>query len=661
MPVQALICAAIILAQPAGPATPPAPARPAAPAQPPAPAQPAAPAAPPQGLLGLRVDRTRLDAAVIPEVLIVHDASSYLNAIANWNPQRRFPVLIDDGTDLAREDIARFIRAFEPNGVLDLPAAADAPAWTAVNAEAVTAAAASAWQSDKAAPVGAIAANFKAAKHRPPGVVCWSPKDPAWPGAVALAAGRGQLLVEVSPGAGVDAVIQSDQADTLCRQIEAACEATGLTWKGLGDDLDAVTLALHTPNRIASGTEFLALTDRVGRLGDGAAASTRWAWCGELFGTPAQSSYRAMCSLFLQPRTAWLFDGYEAGQPWNRYDAGDAAKTFKDFHFTSEVLDTPRQSIRDWRARAARPVAAGLIFVNSKGNDDFFDLQPGRGKPGDLPVLSLPAAAHMVHSWSATNIGRRSGVGGRWLERGVFCYAGSVHEPFLQAFVPTPALAGRLVSRAPWGVAARVDGGQQWKIGIYGDPLFTLGDPALRVAQRLSIPGATRVGDNLRALLDGEQFVPAIDALIMLRREEDAARLGEALLANAPDKLTPPVAARLVPPCFQTGRNELLWRLYAKQDDLTQKEPWRRDLLWLASWPLLEGKAPEDLLRLLKAHVRPDQPVEDAMRLAGSWRKTFDDASAAALLVELRNAVAEGPIRDHLSRAMKDSPDNWGR
>lgn len=645
----------MLFAQPASPATRPASAQPLASSQ------PVTPAAPPQVLLGLRVDRTRLDAAVVPELLIVHDASSYLNAIANWTPQRRFPVLIDDGTNLSREDIARFIRAFEPGGVLDLPAAGDAPAWTAVNAAAVTAAAASAWQSDKSAPVAALAANFTAAKHRPPGVVCWSPKDPAWAGAVALAAGRGQFLVEVAPGAGVDAVIPADQADALSHQIEDACEATGLSWKGLGDDLDAVTLALHVPNRIASGTEFLALTDRVGRLGDGAAASTRWAWCGQLFGTPAQASYRAMCSLFLQPRTAWLFDGYEAGQPWNRYDAGEAGKIFKSFQFTTEILDSPRQGIRDWRARAARPVGAGLILVNSKGNDDFFDLQPGRGKPGDLPVLSLPAAAHMVHSWSATNIGRRSGVGGRWLERGVFCYAGSVHEPFLQAFVPTPALAGRLLSRAPWGVAVRVDGGQQWKIGVYGDPLFTLGDPAPRVEQRLSIPGATRVGVNLRALLDAEQFLPAIDALIALRREEDAARLGEALFANAPDKLTPPVAARLVPPCFQTGPNELVWRLYAKQDDLTQKEPWRRDLLWLACWPLLEGKAPEDLLRLLKAHVRPDQPVEDAMRLAGSWRKTFDDASASALLVQLRDAVADGPTRDHFSRAMKEPPDSWGR
>ena len=114
---------------------------------------------------------------------------------------------------------------------------------------------------------------------------------------------------------------------------------------------------------------------------------------------------------------------------------------------TVELDDTPRQGAADWRLRAARTVTADLILVNTMGNADFFDLTPGQCKPGDVPILNVPAALHIVHSWSLLAPDTRDTLGGRWLERGVFAYAGSVNEPFLEAFVPTPAVAAQPGSR----------------------------------------------------------------------------------------------------------------------------------------------------------------------------------------------------------------------
>src|SRR5204862_39496 len=79
----------------------------------------------------LRADSLRRGIPVIPVVAIVPDAASYVQAISTWSVsgpftaagtgsvgKGRFPVLIDDGSWRAREDIARFVRAFSPAKVV---------------------------------------------------------------------------------------------------------------------------------------------------------------------------------------------------------------------------------------------------------------------------------------------------------------------------------------------------------------------------------------------------------------------------------------------------------------------------------------------------------------------------------------------------------------
>ncbi|MBT8484964.1 MAG: hypothetical protein KJO43_05255, partial [Phycisphaerae bacterium] len=55
---------------------------------------------------------------IIPDVVIVPDAASYLGAIEAWTSDRFWPVLIDDGSLEARDDIARFVRGFAPRRVV---------------------------------------------------------------------------------------------------------------------------------------------------------------------------------------------------------------------------------------------------------------------------------------------------------------------------------------------------------------------------------------------------------------------------------------------------------------------------------------------------------------------------------------------------------------
>ena len=69
-------------------------------------------------LLGRRAGALLATRPVIRTVVIVPDPASYAEAVARWTPMAMFPVLIDDGSWAAQEDIARFVRGFQPESVV---------------------------------------------------------------------------------------------------------------------------------------------------------------------------------------------------------------------------------------------------------------------------------------------------------------------------------------------------------------------------------------------------------------------------------------------------------------------------------------------------------------------------------------------------------------
>ncbi len=628
---------------------------------------------PPAIRLGVRAEAVRRAASVIPVVVLVSDPQSYLEAIARWTHAARYPVLVDDGSTLARENIARFVRAFEPARVVryssDVEAAAAEgaagqgqdgakpgpaiwPSTEGARQMAIQTAMLRVWGTTDP---GEFANRMNELKIAPPGVVIASAADPAWTGALALAAARAQpLLWDKLPG-GINDEVSQAEADRFCSMLETACEQIGLTWRETGDALDAVTVCLNSAIKVRTAPDRLvALTDYVGRLPsaapqDPAAPPTapsretgpRWAWCGQLFGNESEAAYRAMCSLFLHTRRAWLFDGYPSSQPWSTFDAATAADTLNQGGIETQIDDRVDGAGRgQWMRRVSRPLDAALVLVNTKGNPEFFDLEPGQCRPGDVPALRAPAAVYFVHSWSAALPGVRGTIAARWLERGAYAYIGSVQEPYLQSFVPTPIFAARMVSSFPWGAAPRADDGRAWRIAVFGDPLATIGPPAPRLSDAdLPLKHVTNVADLIPSVVREKRYAEALALLTVTGRDVDAARLAAGLLHDDRAAVTPEVARAALAPLFREGQTQDLLLAWEQAVGLAgggpELEPWMRDLTWLAVSGKLEnaaGSPDERALAALRTNIRPEQPGADAAALSRAMAALYGRDAALGML-----------------------------
>lgn len=645
-------------------------ALPALQTQPAGPEAKAAPAMqiPPAIVLGQRLAKASAAARVMPHVVVVRDAQSFVDAISAWTPTRRFPVLIDDGTPEAAEEIGRFVRGFGPNTVVTWrSSAAEGSTLTFSNAsrEQLVATLAKSWDIAEDATQERIIELWRSADAAPPGVVAIDLADPAWTAGLALAAGRGQPMVFVNARREINGSLSVEDADALAQQIEDGTEALKLKWNALGDEVEAVTLAFACAARIdrqvpgKDGREFIATTDRIGRVGAGTTQPDRWAWAGQIFGSHRSANYMAMCSLFLTPRTAWLFDGYRNDGAFGQYDMSKAGDALRAASVGVEVIDWPDGGAAEWRARAARPVQAQIVMVNTMGNSDFFELSPGRCLPADLPLLDQPAAVHFIHSWSALFPALPNHLLGRWMDRGIFFYYGSVHEPYLAAFLPPEKVVARINIGAPWGAALRYDNAPPWKIAVVGDPLFTSVNGPLRSSDALPLENATSVDAQLREDLKADKYEDALRALVLAGRETDLARLAGPLLRDKADKLTPAAAELLVLPLFRQQRADDLVSAYALMDKPRMSKLALQDALWHTAYPRL-GSANEKLVGLLQINQREDSRARDAAWTAVAISQRSGKAAADAFLEQSREKMTPEQLRA-LSEATRGPIDSWAR
>lgn len=615
----------------------------------PAPAQPAAkasePVTPPVKL-GLRINGVRERIPVAPVVVIVADLASYTQAIGLWRATLRFPVLIDDGSPTSRENIGRFVRAFAPTRVVRWSSGGTEMKDSVAITATIDNAAGRAWTLDGKEPQGgfttpALLAQFKSLGLESPGVVVAAKDDAAWPAALALAAGHGQPIFWTKSSRRLDGTLSAGDADAFEKSIEAFCASTGLPWKDLGDTIDAVTLCMSSEATVKSASMGnLATTDRVGRATNGTRDTARWAWCGQIPGNPATSSYMAMCSLYLQQsKAAWLFDSYPTTGEWNNYDCTASGEILTRAGLSATVTDSPSGNEKTWRSLVAKPVVADFILVNTKGNKDFFELSSGVGKLGDVPILSHPAAVHFVHSWSAQYIGTRDTIAGRWLERGVSFYAGSVEEPNLSGFVPTPQVALRAAIGIPMGAAVRYDAAPAWKITTLGDPLLSFGKRG-PVAAIPALDGAIDLAEAVKAQVKSNPS-EALATLVLLGRDEDAARLLSAL-ASQPEALKPEAVVAGGLALFRTGKSaELFKALQGTKPDTLAKAPELRDAAWAAAGPALMNVKDRAALTWFAGSVRPEQIARDMDDLADGARKLVGVKEAIALVQQARDSVKD--------------------
>jgi len=449
---------------------------------------------------------------VIDQVCLVPDVPSFLEAIAAWDERHFFPILIDEPNW-----VLPFLRAFRPARVVRftgraltraaraLPVSPEPPASREVEwsraLEAVSAACTGPAPSDPAHPSGG--AESRRLGRAPPALVLAAPESPMLVGAVALAAGHLQPLVRLElydgalngPGGSRhfgDVLTLAEAWDFACR-VEDRVAASVARYGQLGDDCDFLTLAGDWPYRYANASDVgpaggvYALDDLIGRKlprgpdGSGPGrAWLRWAYTGRLLGDPAASVARAMGALFLQPRSALLWDTYNRRNPWSDFTLSPVADLLtRAMPGPGAVVHRAgRQAgVTAWH-RTVDPVNRfGLVLINSSGGPEYFSIPGGPGRPGDVP-RGVPSAVAMIHSFSAADPTDPETIAGRWLAQGTFVFFGSVNEPFLPAFRTPRLVAALLAAEVPFVAALRQGEfeafGFPWRLVYLGDPLYRL-------------------------------------------------------------------------------------------------------------------------------------------------------------------------------------------
>lgn len=640
--------------------------------------------APPAVTLGLRAESLRLSLRVLPTVVIVPDGPSYLAAIESWRPGARFPVLIDDGTPEARHHIALFVLAFKPERVASWQAPAqdraDPLTMTGPQLESrLMRAVARAWGApEPAEPLDGLRGVWGSA-YAPTGLVVTIPGETAWTAALGIAAGRGQPLAVVpAPPSRRAATMPLAEVLALDLAVRQAAQRTGYAFAALGDQLDALTLAATVPARVTvqasdtlepqMGTPFdpkpgepLALTDLLGRdLPD--RAQSRWAWAGQVSGSVARGAYTAMCGLFLTPADAWLFEGYAAGFGNGVYSMAQSHSVLRSAKFPLAGAWAPTDNTAATWARAAFDgVHAGLLLVNTSGQPTTFDLRPRLGNASDVPVLRRPAAAYVIHSFSAANPHDPSTLAGRTLRRGAYAYVGSVHEPLLAGFVPSHVLVQRMLVGMPLAAAARFDGPRAapWRVHVQADPLVVVPPPgatAGRAQGTVPLTGVTDLTQTMRDALRQGRFAEGVRLLGVLGRDADAVRYAQALLDQAPGDanpvgpIPPDVAAELLGPAMRQGAWEVL--LASVQAVGTARVgatfPDALDALWHLAWSR-RGSLSDAQAQALARSYRPWQVLRDAEELA-SWLRALGKAPLArAALLNAQPALTTEADRKRLA------------
>ena len=422
------------------------------------------------------------DREVVDVVCLVPDLATFFEAVSAWDERHFFPVLIDDV-----EYTLKFLRAFRPARVVRLPASVRvAPITPGSTWGRAVAAVGRAWSAE-GVPEGKVPGGDAvpaALGPVPPGVVVSSPDSPSLAGAVALAAGRFQPLVRWETGKHFADVLPADEARTLALGLETLLADRGLRYDRLGDDCDFVTLAGDYPYRYDDKTGQNAFDDLILRASSG---GRRWAFPGRLIGDPKASAYRAMCSLFLSPASALLFNTYgEKDRPWSGY-AMTAAADRLSTSLPVTHRNGERATLPGWH-QAFDPVNRfGLILLNTHGGPTSFHLDGGGGHTSDIPE-SVPTVVLMIHSFSAASPDDPQTIAGRWLANGAFAFYGSMNEPFLQAFRPPGLVATFLAENLPVVTAVRKNEsevyGHPWRLLYFGDPLYRLkpvGTPPARL------------------------------------------------------------------------------------------------------------------------------------------------------------------------------------
>lgn len=640
-------------------------AGPDAPQNAPPDAPPSAPAdlsqVPWQIVLGARTAQVEHTWPVVDQVVLVPDGRTYLDELSRWSEKGRWPVLIEDGFFAPL-----FIRGFAPARVIRRSSIGVMPT-DRTEREALLRGAVVEAIADGAADMQGAAARRG---FTPSMVILADALDPAWTAAAALSAGRCAPIsfTAADHGAPGDTLDEARFA-TLAGEVEDAARASGLPWKGLRDEIDAVlvcdSVALKSTPRLrpelrleikdgpmpTRAGEPVATTNALGRGDDGAP----WAVASAIFGSEVRSAYAAMSALFASRKSVALVNGYETSGAWAAYDTAPAAKVFGDLGFSVSQWSGEKATIDAWRLFVMDGLECDAFLVNTHGMAFEFGLSGGtKGKGGDVPFFDRPAMVHCIHSFSMQYPEHPGTIAGRFLDHGAYVYHGSVFEPFLSAFVAPRQFAERVACPTPFLVAARIFEGpfaRPWRTSGYGDPLALLVLDGRFGAKRIAPAddGATPLRAAAAAALARFRDTKSDAALVEAMRDlelaaDDAAILRVWELARRTAR-APEAAPFAVGAAFRARDLAKLAGIIAAipSPDLRQ-----RDMLWQLAMPRIATVADEAVVRELGRAVRDLDPVEDlaalkpvALRVLGreGWERI-----RAQVESETKDATIRGQI-----------------
>jgi len=551
-------------------------------------------------VLGSKSAQVQRKLPVLRQVVLVPDEATYLDEISRWSTGGRWPVLFD------REPFASmFIRQFAPERVWKRESIGEK---VRDKEEAMKQAVAQAWDG-----VASIEIALRDLKLPPSGVVMTAADDPARMAAVALAAGRGQLLSFMSSDWGQGQEILSEsKTDSLMLEIQHTLESAKVQYKELGDAIDAITMCQTMASRVdfsGANDNPIAISDVIGRDASG----KRFAWTGWIFGSGARSTYQAMCSLFLDRDQYWFCNTYQDSGGWARYGIDGVEQVLPDFGIQSEIVEGTLPALMEAEVGG---ITADVTYFMTKGNPDFLEMADTRTAPSWLPILDTPSALYFLHSWSLKNPTVATTVGGMWLGRGVYAYIGSSHEPTLTAFVPPSEMLRRTMSLIPFLVAARWNDGENmfakpWRVNTIGDPLMLCPPknavqrtllPAVQLDDYLSVSSIAQVA--MRAAIESpsdDTFANAIHAVNLLGQDGMCAELWSvATSQNAAGLRT---ARNALPSLFRLEeRDAFLWA-YSLLENPERSE---QDMLWQ-----LVGTQEDTPLQLLIDNLRRPYEYDD--------------------------------------------------
>lgn len=429
-------------------------------------------------------------------VYVAPDLGTYLYAISLWDKDKQSPIFIGESRFL---DI--FLKLYPDAKVEKLPRKSVGRITTGLVYRTLYAA----WGPEtldttpKSVGRDELKRRLDSLGLVPQGIVITNVHDAELAGAVALAAGRHQIIgFATCDQKRSDKVNVWDNSayertkEKLRKEVLSQVEEWGYPYKGLGEGIDYITLALnmsHTYRYERPGTDKgydpgYAITDAIGRLTPSGVIDVDvaedprkgqpsiYAYGGQLIeAAPQMAVYQAMASLFAETRKAFYYHG------WNSIHGLEGVKGSQVLRTVVNTINRDRRSdplatLDQWR-RLTRPEHGyGFIHVAAAGGAyDWFD-----GKVADIPD-GVPCVVYFAQSGSTANPAVTDTLAGRWLYNGAYVYYGAASEPYAHAFNAAQVVAQTLVAGGTFGEAfQRKDTlprqfRRPWRICYIGDPM----------------------------------------------------------------------------------------------------------------------------------------------------------------------------------------------